>query len=90
MLSISPRAAALCKKMNSPSFTLARNFSAAPKVAETAAAAAPKAQAKQAPVLPYTVPLREMNFVLNEVLNAPAHYAKLNPGESDFTYSILF
>jgi hypothetical protein len=37
------------------------------------------ASGKQAPVLPYTVPLREMNFVLNEVLATPGHYAKINP-----------
>jgi len=32
-------------------------------------------------VLPYKAPLREMNFILNETLDAPGHYEKLGLGE---------
>lgn len=62
-----------------------RSFSVAPAVEESEA---PKA-ATSAPVLPYTVPLRELNFVLNECLDAPTHYQKLNPDLTpDFIDSI--
>lgn len=45
----------------------------------TAAVVQPQAEKKvhSAASLPYTVPLRDYNFLLNEVLGAPSHYQKL-------------
>ena len=47
----------------------------------------PDAPASAHAQLPYVAPLREMNFVLNEVHDAPAHYQKL--GFEDCTPDFL-
>ena len=78
-----------------PSLTFSRRPSAggSPQIAKRVAPAARSARrgrgadfhsnapALAAYVLPYKAPLRDMNFTLNETLNAPAHYAKLGFSE---------
>ncbi|GMH86394.1 hypothetical protein TrST_g5555 [Triparma strigata] len=58
-----------------------RYFSASPEVEDAAQPTSAHAQ------LPYVTPLREMNFVLNEVHDAPTHYKNL--GFEDCTPDFL-
>ena len=77
---LSPRLSRLSRLSGPLRGPLSRHLSASP-------AEVPDAPSSAHAQLPYVAPLREMNFVLNEVHNAPEHYKKL--GFEDCTPDFL-
>ena len=45
--------------------------------------------ASRAYVLPYKAPLRDMNFVMTEVLDGPAHYARMGLATRTLSHSTI-